>query len=232
MPAPEVLSRGGALARSLVGSPVFVCWPRHGWCLGHVTGLPRRGTTCASGSGAEANFTVAYCDDPDRPGVATATDHHLLSAELYGLSDEAADWSWVLLAPPAGDTESVTGVRGCGWPGCPGYSCRFAPDQLLRHAREAHGGDLDDARMAWACGVRCATCSMPFAASSLTSHLRAGPDGVRRCPSVARLAEAPGVTVTPADEAFVRGLTADEVYIYLVGPFAAAAEHVRGARAR
>ena len=45
------------------------------------------------------------------------------------------------------------------------------------------------------------------------SHLRLDrSDGVRRCPSAIR-PETTQLTITPEDEAFVRGLTADEVYV-------------------
>ena len=216
----------GAAARSLVGCPVWVRWPQHEvgdamvderWHLGHVTGRATHGEFCAGGDELLATFTVAYCHDDDRPGVPTHHDHHLLSAERYAVDEGATVWSWVLLAPMevfvAGQMQ---GTRGCGWPGCPGSSMRFSPTRLLQHARHAHGGQLDDERLRWASGLRCATCAQPFCAAGLRQHYRLDPaDGVRRCPSQFR-SVGPVASITPADEAFVRGLTADEVYVQTV----------------
>ena len=62
--------------------------------------------------------------------------------------------------------------------------------------------------------MRCGTCAMPFTASGLAQHMRRDPaDGARRCPSALRADAACALVIDGADEAFVRGLSADEVYI-------------------
>ena len=166
---------------------------------------------------AQATYEVAYCEDPDQPGIESHHAYHLLSAERYAADGEM---SWLLLAPlelAAGvhgpNRASGPATRGCGWPGCPGAAMAFSPVRLLQHIRQAHGGQIDDGRLRWACGVRCVTCAQPFAAGSLRQHLRRDPaTGERRCPSAAR-APSDAVRLTDADLDFVRGLTVDECYI-------------------
>ena len=201
---------GRSAARSMVGCPVLVLWPQHGWCVGHVRAIARVGEL---DRGQQANFVVDYCEDPSRPGVPTAHAAHNFTTASYAQDAAAPGFSWVLLTTRTGEGDST---RGCGWPGCPGHSMPFTAVRLLQHARQAHGGQLDDARMTWACAQRCPTCAMPFAAGTLGSHMRRDPaDGVQRCPTVLR-ASGGVITLTRADEAFVRGLTADEVYIQSV----------------
>ena len=82
--------------------------------------------------------------------------------------------------------------------------------------RLAHGGQVDDARLRWAGALRCGTCAQPFCASGLRQHYRRDPaTGERRCPVAFRAAPT-CATITPADAAFVRGLSADEVYVQSV----------------
>ena len=208
-PSTDVLSRGGTASSSIVDCPVYVCWPGAGWCLGHIVAVAPSG---ALDRGGQATFEVHYCDDPAQPGIATMHAYHHLSSERYAAD---GDWGWLLLAPiaPFDAGCSTPGTRGCGWAGCPGFSMAFSPVRLLQHARQAHSGQLDDTRIRWTCAVRCITCALPYVPSGLRQHLRRDPtDGVRRCPSAMR-AVAGDFVVAAADEVFVRGLTADEVYI-------------------
>ena len=150
-----------------------------------------------------ATYRVAYCHDAERPGVETDHAFHRLFAESYAVNEGSPVWSWALLAPDepviAGESQ---GTRGCVWPGCPGSSMRFSPTRLLQHARHAHGGQIDDARLRWAAGLRCGTCAQPFCASGLQQHCRRNPaDGVRVSPSQFR-SVGTVATITPADEAF------------------------------
>jgi hypothetical protein len=85
--------------------------------------------------------------------------------------------------------------------------------RLLEHYRQAHGGDVPDDVLAWADGVRCSDCGMPYRRTGLAAHRRRDPaDGALRCPALIR-PEAASVLVTEADVRFVDSLTADQVYI-------------------
>ena len=85
--------------------------------------------------------------------------------------------------------------------------------RLLEHDRQAHGGDVPDDVLAWADGVRCSDCGMPYRRTGLAAHRRRDPtDGALRCPALIR-PEAASVLVTEADVRFADSLTADQVYI-------------------
>ena len=220
LPSPEALSHAGVAGRTLLHAPVLVRWPApYGWTLGLLTARCTRGELDAGtpAGGARATFRVEWCDDVARPGVATHHSYHHLSAQRFADGGDAPDWSWALLAPLGAGADGGgegEGTRGCGWPGCPGHGMRFSPTRLLQHVRQVHAGQVDDARFRWACGLRCGTCAMPFTATGLAQHLRRDPaDGVRRCPSALRADAGCALTIDDADEAFVRGLTADDVYI-------------------
>ena len=104
-------------------------------------------------------------------------------------------------------------LRCCVWPACPMRSVALPATRLLEHYRQAHGGDVPDDVLAWADGVRCSDCGMPYRRAGLAAHRRRDPiDGTLRCPALIR-PEAASVLVTAADERFAASLTADQVYI-------------------
>ena len=193
------------------GAAVMVLWPT-GWFAGHVHGLHEG---CEEDHhhipSQRATHRVEYLDE-------AAHAYHALTASAYATApgvDPTLVGSWALLqavASPA--AAAVPGeTRCCSWGGCPGRLVRLSPASLLRHYRHVHGGDIPDDVLAWADGVRCPDCSQPHLRRGLASHLVVDPaDGVRRCPSrITRTCAE--LRLTEADEEFVRGLTADEVYI-------------------
>ena len=123
---------------------------------------------------------------------------------------------WVILLPDASTTmphthPSAPDTMGCGWPGCPGCKAAFEPKQLLEHIRRAHGGQIDDQRLAWTGGARCPACCNPFV--SLRGHLRKDPStGEHRCPTTfaARVYKP---LLSSSDTAFINSLSDDDVYI-------------------
>ena len=121
--------------------------------------------------------------------------------------------AWVLVEPVQAVGGLTGDVQGCHWPACPARCAGFGPTQLLQHYRSAHGGDIPDDLLAWAGGVRCGDCGLPYPRTHLLSHHRVDPsDGERRCPSRIRPATLT-MTLSPADAAFVNDLPADEIYI-------------------
>ena len=134
-----------------------------------------------------------------------------LTLERHWTACGERDWSWALLAAERQRLDGAT--QRCGWPGCPGAAMQFDPVALLRHARHAHGGDIDDDLLGWAGGRRCSDCGQPFPLRSFASHLVRDPvDGVRRCPSLLRRVGR-GMEVTDDMRAFVRSLTPNQVYV-------------------
>ena len=100
---------------------------------------------------------------------------------------------------------------GCGWPGCPCADAPFNATRLLRHAREAHAGQLDEARLGWADAVICPHCSLPL--RGLQSHFIVDPSsGERRCP---RLVQPRTVEYgfTDADRRFAAALTREDIFV-------------------
>ena len=72
---------------------------------------------------------------------------------------------------------------------------------------------IDDTRMRWAGAQRCPTCAMPYTAAGINSHLRLDPVTKKRCCPMAHKSDAQRITITTEDEAYIRGLTPDAVYI-------------------
>jgi hypothetical protein len=67
--------------------------------------------------------------------------------------------------------------------------------------------------MRWAGGHKCPTCGMPYTAATMHAHHRKDPiTGQRRCP-MAQRQHGSQINVSPADEAYVRGLPVADVYI-------------------
>ena len=58
-PTPQQLVRGSRDARELIGSPVLVRWPRHGWVEGHISALST-GRERDDARGQMATFVVEY----------------------------------------------------------------------------------------------------------------------------------------------------------------------------
>ena len=54
---------------------------------------------------------------------------------------------------------------------------------------------------------------MPFAATGINSHLRLDPVTKKKCCPMAHKSDAHRITITTEDEAYIKGLTPDEVYI-------------------
>ena len=151
-----------------------------------------------------ATFEVQYPD-----GRAS----HSLTLRSYVTDTQAPVGSWVLVER-AGATGGLRGAsQCCVWPACPMRSVALPATRLLEHYRQAHGGDVPDDVLAWADGVRCGYCGMPYRRTGLAAHRRRDPaDGALRCPALIR-PEAASVLVTEADVRFADSLTADQVYI-------------------
>jgi hypothetical protein len=223
IPHQDVLQPGSAVRNTIFDQAVMIKWPEHGWCLGHIARAAPVNCNDASSDGSKATYEVHYCENREQPYVATSHSYHLLSVERHSSMASAPTWSWTLvrvkttaqpLSPVSARERSADEeTRGCGWPGCPGHAARFDRVRLLQHARQAHSGMLDDARMRWAGGHKCPTCGMPYTAATMHAHHRKDPiTGQRRCP-MAQRQHGSQINVSPADEAYVRGLPVADVYI-------------------
>ena len=155
-------------------------WPGHGWCIGHistqVTCVPSYDNTFAPRR--QANFKILYCDSEQ-----ATTDHeydthynHFLYLDRHVTHiTSPTDYAWVLLSPitdqlEPNQTSDQPATMGCGMRGCPGMLKAFTKGDLLKHARQAHNGRLDDKRLRWAGAVLCKDCRHPFPPSSLSRH--------------------------------------------------------------
>ena len=81
----------------------------------------------------------------------------------------------------------VRGVRGCGWPGCPGHGARFDATRLLQHVRAAHGGQVDDGVDGVPKGARHGAVGEQRAARALSKDARQRRLGVREDRQIGRL---------------------------------------------